>query len=118
MKDLKSQFMTPRLHKYLTDAHSATSAISQFVKGRTQDDFFNDLFFRSAVERQFEILGEALNLASKEKEDLELEIPDLWKIIGLRNRIIHGYDTVDDELVWDISQRKIPLLHQRLEELL
>lgn len=110
--------MTPRLHKYLTDAHNATIAISQFVQGRTQDDFLNDLFLRSAVERQFEILGESLNLASKEKEDLELEIPDLWKIIGLRNRIIHGYDSVDDELVWDISQTKIPLLYQSLVELI
>jgi uncharacterized protein with HEPN domain len=71
-----------------------------------------------AIEREFEILGETLNLASKEKDDLELAIPDLWKIIGLRNRIIHGYDTVRIEILWDIYQEKIPLLSKLLTELL
>ena len=110
--------MTLRVKKYLTDAHGATSRISQFLEGMTLADLTSNILLRSAVERQFEILGEALNLASKEKEDLELEIPDFWKIIGLRNRIIHGYDSVDDQALWDISQLHLPLLQERLIKLI
>ena len=54
---------------------------------------------RSAVERQFEIIGEALNQAEIEQPDLTMLIPDLRRIVGLRNRIIHGYDSVDDQLL-------------------
>ena len=78
----------------------------------------NNPVLLAAVERKFEILGEALNFASVEKEDLELEIPDLPKIIGLRNRIIHGYDSVDHKMLWTIAQTRVPLLHQCLTELL
>ena len=110
--------MTLQLQKYLTDAHMATTAISKFLEEMTQEDLMNNLLLRSAVERQFEILGEALNLASREKEDLELEIPDLPRIIGLRNLIIHGYDSVDIKVLWRISQINVPPLSQRLVELL
>ena len=110
--------MTPLTQKYLSDALKAAKTISQFLEGVVVDEYFSNHMLRSAVERQFEIVGEALKLASQEKEDLELDISDLWKIIGLRNRIIHGYDTVDDEMMWDIAQLKLPALAQRLRELL
>lgn len=106
--------MTDLLHKYLTDALKASIAISQFLEGSTADEYFKNMMLRSAVERQFEIVGEALKLASQEKENLEVDIPELWKIIGLRNRIIHGYDTVDDEMMWDIAHTNIPLLQTLL----
>ncbi len=110
--------MTLRLQKYLNDVQMAVRAISEFLKEKTQDEYFDDLLLRSAVERQFQIVGEALKLASQEKEDLELDIPELWQIIGLRNRITHGYDSIDDEALWDITQNKLPLLQTRLMELL
>jgi uncharacterized protein with HEPN domain len=110
--------MTPRIQKYLSDALQATKTISQFLEGTVIDEYVSNEMLRSAVERQFEIVGEALKLALNEKEDLEVNIPDLWKIIGLRNRIIHGYDTVDDEMMWDIAQFKLPELTQCLRKLL
>jgi uncharacterized protein with HEPN domain len=73
---------------------------------------------RSAVERQYEIIGEALNHAELEQPDLATVIPDLRRIVGLRNRIIHGYDSVDDQLLWQTVQTHVPSLAQQLEQLL
>ena len=73
---------------------------------------------RSAVERQFEILGEALNLASELNPDIRASLPDLSRIVGMRNRIIHGYDSVDDEIVWDAIQHHIPPLLSALPDFL
>ncbi|MBI3852538.1 MAG: DUF86 domain-containing protein [Verrucomicrobia bacterium] len=70
---------------------------------------------RSAVERQFEIIGEALGKAGAADSSLAERIPELPRIVGLRHRLIHGYDTVDDEIIWDIVQSKIPPLAQQLE---
>jgi uncharacterized protein with HEPN domain len=73
---------------------------------------------RAAVERQLEIIGEALNLARQADETLEDRLPEIRQIIGMRNRIIHGYDSVDHMLVWDVVQAKIVPLRQKLEPLL
>ena len=110
--------MTPRTQKYLADAQKAAIAIVEFLETKSLEDFKNNLLLLSAVERQLIIAGEALNLASQEKEDLELDIPDLWKIVGLRNRLVHGYDIIRAEILWDVCKEKIPLLQKRLMELL
>ena len=70
---------------------------------------------RSAVERQFEIVGEALGRAAAMDETLVRLIPEIPQIVGLRNRLIHGYDSVDDQIVWDIVQTKLPGLRRSLE---
>ena len=110
--------MTQRLQKYLIDAQSAANDISKFLEGVSRDEFINNKLLCRAIEREFEILGEALNLASKEKKDLESEILDLPKIIGLRNKIIHGYDSIDNLLLWNTAQVKVPLFSQCVIELL
>jgi uncharacterized protein with HEPN domain len=73
---------------------------------------------RSAVERPFEIIGEALNQAEINSPDLSALIPDVRRIVGMRNRIIHGYADVDDELLWQTIETHVPPLTQRLTELL
>jgi len=73
---------------------------------------------RAAVERKFEILGEALNRAEENAPELTERVPEIRRIIGMRNRIIHGYDAVDDEIVWDAVQCKIPSLLDQLSALL
>lgn len=106
------------LKKRLLDALTACRAIQSFVAERTFDEYAQNLMMRSAVERQFEIIGESLNQAEKENADLELLVPDARRIVGLRNRIIHGYDSVDDELLWQTVQTHIAPLAGLLEKLL
>jgi uncharacterized protein with HEPN domain len=73
---------------------------------------------RAAVERQFEIIGEALNQLSKVDPDLASAIPDLARIVAFRNILIHGYATVDDALVWQVLKERLPELHRVMRELL
>lgn len=110
--------MHKRTKKRLHDAWSACNAIQSFVAGRTFSEYEKNLMLRSAVERQFEIIGEALNLAQSETPEIAELISDLRRIVGMRNRIIHGYDSVDDELLWQTVQTHIPGLAQELGALL
>jgi uncharacterized protein with HEPN domain len=77
-----------------------------------------DLRTRSAVERQFEILGEAF--VRLREADLETfgQFPQAPRIIGFRNRLIHGYDAIDQETVWDVVQRHLPALIAGVERML
>lgn len=104
--------------KLLTDAVEAGESISQNLSGRTFNDYRDSRFMRRAVEREFEIIGEALNRLSASDSATAERIPELRRTVDFRNRIIHGYDTVDDEAVWDIAQVHLPVLLQRVRELL
>jgi len=68
------------------------------------------------VERQLEILGEALNRALADEPTLEKRIPEARRIVGIRNRIIHGYDSVDDEIIWDVVSSKLRPLTETLKK--
>lgn len=72
----------------------------QFAKGRTWDEYENDLILRSTVERQFEIAGEALAQLRQSDADTAERIPKLAQVVGLRNILIHGYVHVDNATVW------------------
>jgi uncharacterized protein with HEPN domain len=89
--------MKTTLKKRLLDALNACHAIQSFIANRTFAEYEQNQMLRSAVERQFEIIGEALNQAEIDNSELSTLIPDVRRIIGMRNRIIHGYDSVDDE---------------------
>lgn len=98
--------------KLLFDIVTAAAAIRVFCHGRTIDEYERDLMLRSACERQLEIIGEAMTrLRDKHPEAFE-KISDGRVIIGFRNRLIHGYDTVDEEIVWDVIQTKLPALER------
>ncbi len=75
-----------------------------------------DLKTKRAVERNLEIIGEAMSRISK--KDNSLNITNSRRIIETRNRIIHGYDTVSDEVLWGITQNHLPLLKKQIEALL
>ena len=72
----------------------------------------------AAVERKFEIIGEALGHAAREAPALVNAIPEIPRVIGLRNRLIHGYESVDDQIIWDLVQHKLPDLAKAVSELL
>jgi uncharacterized protein with HEPN domain len=110
--------MRPEAKKYLWDAHEAARLIRRFVADKSFADYQGDDMLRSAVERQFEIIGEALNLMSKIDAAVAADIPELGRIVAFRNVLIHGYATVDDRLVWGIVEGKLPLLDAACEKLL
>ncbi|MFV8369217.1 DUF86 domain-containing protein [Flavobacterium sp. LB2R40] len=76
----------------------------------------NDLRTKRAVERNIEIIGEAMNRILK--EDSEIIISNSRKIVDVRNRIIHGYDSVSDDVVWGIVIRHLPILQKEVEKML
>jgi uncharacterized protein with HEPN domain len=110
--------MKTRTEKSLLDAFTACQAIEGFIAGHTFTDYENNLMLRSATERQFEIIGEALHQAELNDPDVILLLPGLRRIVGMRNRIIHGYDSVDDELLWQTIQNNVPSLRKSLEGIL
>ena len=71
---------------------------------------------RRAVEREFEIIGEAMNKLDKINPDLSISSKKL--IIGLRNRVIHGYDKIDNEIIWGVIVRHLPTLKTEIEKLI
>ncbi|MEI8572614.1 DUF86 domain-containing protein [Methylomonas sp. LW13] len=103
---------------FLWDAHFAAEAILEFVAGKTVADYRSDRLLRSAVERQFEIIGEALNQLCKIEPAWAERIPDLPQIVAFRNLLIHGYASVNDLTVWNTIESSLPALHETLANLL
>ncbi|WP_410656461.1 DUF86 domain-containing protein [Amycolatopsis sp. lyj-112] len=103
---------------YLWDAVHAADLLSEFSKGEDFAGYRANAMLRSAVERQFEIVGEALNQLSKVDGELAAQIPDLGRIVAFRNILIHGYATVDDALVWQVLTERLPGLVDVLRRLL
>jgi uncharacterized protein with HEPN domain len=110
--------MTDRLPKLLVDALGAIAAAQEFVVGISLDGYLADKMRRSAVERQLEILGEACSRLAKLEPNAVGLIADLKLAIGLRNRIIHGYDSVDDEVLYFTVVEDLGTLKADLERLL
>jgi uncharacterized protein with HEPN domain len=110
--------MRPDPRKYLWDALHAAELVHNFARGQSFADYQSNAMLRSAVERQFEIIGEALNQLSKVDPEAASHVPDLRRIVAFRNILIHGYATVDDALVWQVIIDKLPGLQQALTELL
>jgi uncharacterized protein with HEPN domain len=104
--------------KYLYDILQAAKSLLQFNTGKSFVDYQGDALLRSASERQFEIIGEALRRLSKEDPASATQIHEHQRIIAFRNILIHGYADVDDRVVWDVLQSKLPRLLQEVETLL
>ena len=103
---------------YLWDAREAAAAILEFVAGKTFEDYTRDLLLRSAVERQFEIIGEALNQLCKIEPQWADRIPDVPQIIAFRNVLIHGYASVNDLTVWRTIDESLPAFYETVTSLL
>ncbi len=104
--------------KLLWDARAAAERIARFTADRSFDDYLNDEMMRGAVERQFEIIGEALGSLRRIDAELAAVIPDIGRIIAFRNVLIHGYATIDDALVWGVVEGELPQLIQALAQML
>jgi len=103
---------------FLWDARRAAERITRFTAGRTYDDYLDDDMFRAAVERQFEIIGEAFVGLRRVDPSLAAQLPDLPKVIAFRNVLIHGYATIDHQIVWDTIRDDLPRLLIALDQML
>ncbi len=97
---------------YLWDIQEAALAIGRFTAGMDSSGFANNEVVRAAVERKFEIVGEALNQLSKIDPALARRVPDFCEIISFRNLLIHGYAVVDQDEVWDAVETSLPELRK------
>jgi uncharacterized protein with HEPN domain len=104
--------------KYLYDMQQAASLLAQFTTGKNFTDYDSDAMLRAAVEREFEIIGEALGQLAKLDAELAAGISEQRAIVAFRNILIHGYADVDDRLVWDVVETKLPTLIREIDALL
>ncbi len=103
---------------YVWDARRAVALVVEFVADRSWADYEADALLRSAVERQFEIVGESLSQLGLAGPDLAARVPDLPRIVAFRNLLIHGYAAIDDRLVWEVATERTAPLLAILDELL
>ena len=111
-----SYSMPPRAKKSLEDILQAGAAIGRFVAGRTWDEYESGEMLRSAVERQFTIIGEALNRLKKDAP--AIQVTDSRAIVAFRNVLVHGYDVVEDALVWKAIETDLPSLMREVASFL
>ena len=103
---------------WLADIVAACDLLIEFTGGKTFSDYSADPLLRSAVERQFEIVGEALRVALQHQPELGANITDARAIIAFRNQLTHAYSAVDHATVWGLLERRVPQLRAEVARLL
>ncbi len=109
--------MDDRINKYIADMLNSIAEIDEATErfGRHYDTFANDIVFRKFVERNIEILGEAMNRILKIWPDVN--VSSARKIVDTRNYVIHAYDSLKPDILWAIVINHIPRLKKELEAL-
>jgi uncharacterized protein with HEPN domain len=108
--------MNEKVLKCLYDIKLAIDEIDSFFSSRYKrfDEYTSDVLLKRAIERNLEIIGEAMNRILK--EDPLFPIDNAKRIIGLRNQIIHGYDSISDENIWGIVINHLPKLKEEIHK--
>jgi uncharacterized protein with HEPN domain len=106
------------LNTYLYDIVACCHNIKQFIKNKDYIDYTKEILIKSAVERQFEIIGEALKRISQEYPETFKKITDARRMVDFRNVISHGYDIISDQTVWNIIQDNLDKLLNECQELM
>ncbi len=110
--------MHPKAPKLLEDIRDAASFVSESVRGMSFAEYEANRLLRQAVERNFEIIGEALHRLSQIDGQTADRVGPVGEVKAFRNILIHAYDNIDHAIVWDVIQNKLPLLLQNVELLL
>jgi uncharacterized protein with HEPN domain len=110
--------MEPKSPKLLEDIRDAAAFVRQATDGKLLEDYRHNRLLRQAVERNFEIIGEAIGRLAKLDPTTAARIRQYQQIISFRNLLIHGYDLVDDAQVWDVIQRDLPTLEAEVAGIL
>lgn len=117
MTNQKFSSMENKVKTWLKDIEQAIGEINSFLPDvKNFKDFQKDLKTKRAVERNIEIIGEAVSRILKVEPNIK--ISHTRKIIDTRNRIVHGYDSVSDDILWGIIIRNLPDLEKEVKELL
>lgn len=103
---------------FLWDVRESALAIQSFMSGMDAAAYADNAMAQAAVERKFEVIGEALNQLSKHDAAIAARITDLPQIVAFRNQLIHGYATVKVGTVWNIAQNALPTLIDTVQTLL
>lgn len=106
--------MDVEIKTWLYDILQAINEVDSYFTDRSKifEEYVRDIRTKRAVERDLEIIGEAVNRILKRDKEFSLE--HVQKIIGTRNRIAHGYDKISDELVWSIIINHLPKLKEEI----
>ncbi len=110
--------MNDEMKKNLVDILQAAEEIQAFVKGMDFPAYQGSHVTQRAVERDFEIIGEALNRIKRIDPEFIEKISGHHRIIGFRNILIHGYDIVDEIIVWNAVENHLPVLVKEIQEIL
>lgn len=110
--------MKPETAKRLLDARNACSEIMQYIAGKSREEFLAERGLQLITQALLTIVGEALNQARKLDHTLERRVPEIHSIVGMRNRITHGYDDIDYGLLWLVASTQVQGLTSALDELL
>ncbi len=106
-----------KINKYLFDILSSIKSIDDYLNHELNFEFYeSNKLVRRAVEREIEIIGEAVNRILKINP--EIDISSTRRIVNLRNWVIHSYDNVDNVIIWGIINKEIPLLRKQVEKLI
>ena len=109
--------MEIEIKKYLFDIQESINSIENYLgEKRDFNMYLANKMLRRAIEREFEIIGEALNRI--DKFDSSINISGKRQITGVRNRVIHGYDKIDDGIIWGIIVRHLPVLKNEIQNLI
>jgi uncharacterized protein with HEPN domain len=109
--------MDLEIKKFLFDILESIDSIQKYLgENRGFKKYAADKMLRRAIEREFEIIGEAMSRI--EKQDPTLNITSKRQIIDMRNRVIHGYDKTDNEIIWGTIVRHLPRLKIEIQNLL
>ena len=109
--------MDESIKKYLVDILVSVSAIDSYLQGKRDFYFYlQNKMVRRSVEREIEIIGEAMNRLLKIQPNVA--ITSATKIVDQRNLIIHAYDSINNEIIWSVVVNHLPLLKSEVEQLL
>jgi uncharacterized protein with HEPN domain len=109
--------MQLEIKKYLFDIKLSIDSINEFIgEKRDFNEYKSNKLLKRAIEREFEIIGEAASRILKIDDQFPLD--NARKISDLRNWVIHGYDKIDDVIIWGIISKHLPKLKEQVEELL
>ena len=101
---------------YLFDILESSRTALEYMHGKTHEEFSKDMLLQDAVVRRLEIIGEASGRVSSETQKKYAHLP--WQAMkGTRNRIIHEYDSIELDIIWDIIQQDLPLLVNELKKI-